>query len=397
MKYIHILSSIIFCCCNNNQQAGIIKAADSSQSVSLATPINVDAAQKEALSKKWVLKDFYSAEWELEKLTDSIYNSLNSKEKAAQMIMSATSEYYGIGLPFNKLLALYHNKIIGSVLFLKGRKTVFAQQIILINKTSKTQNIFPAVFACDCEPALFHKKFTDADSLSPANQQHTIEDVQRISIVIAAEMKRMGLHWNFAPVADLSVNKEIIDNRSFGNKNSEVVEKSGMFIKTFTANNIATSVKHFPGHGVVKGDSHKKLVYIDSAFEEVENFAAIIQQANPISVMTGHIAVNNNPGMNTNGIPATLSGKIVNTLLKDSLHFKGIVVTDAMNMKAVKNFEDADFRAVMAGNDLILIPDNPEALNKKIVIQLNRKDNKSISTSIKKIIRLKICLGIIAN
>ncbi|MBK8300436.1 MAG: hypothetical protein IPK90_08300 [Chitinophagaceae bacterium] len=96
-------------------------------------------------------------------------------------------------------------------------------------------------------------------------------------------------------------------------------------------------------------------------------------------------------------MPATLSKQIVTRLLKDSLGFSGIVVTDAMNMGAVKSIKDADIKAVLAGNDLILIPEQIQSLHKRIIVMLNGDDKtrKRISSSIKKIIRLKICLGLL--
>ncbi|MBK8300435.1 MAG: glycoside hydrolase family 3 protein [Chitinophagaceae bacterium] len=242
-------------------------------------------------SVQWDLKYFYSTDKILARLVDSIYNSFSPSEKAAQMIMVATSEYKGIGLPFPAVLKLYNSRITGSILFLKGKKATFEREISTLNKASADNKIFPAVFACDCEPSLYHKKFTDADSVLPASELKEVADVQKVAAVISIEMKKMGIHWNFAPVADINSNKEIIDTRSFGDNNTEVIEKSTAFIRTSTESNIVTSVKHFPGHGAVKGDSHKNLVYIDSSFKEVQNFASIIQLGNPISVMVGHIAV----------------------------------------------------------------------------------------------------------
>lgn len=392
------LATFIFLltCCTDHQQKTVDKSYKNGPE-SVKKPVLLPIDKQQNLSKKWGLKDFYTDKEELKDVVDSIYESLTDAEKAAQMIMVATSEYKGIGLPFKKALSLYRNRIIGAVLFLKGKRSVFKQEISEFNKTSKVDRLLPAVYACDCEPSLFHKKFTDADSLTPASELNKIDEVEKMASVISLEMKRMGLHWNFAPVADININREIIDNRSFGNNESEVIEKSSVFIQSSTDHNIATSVKHFPGHGSVKGDSHKSLVYIDSQLNELSNFASIISKANPVSVMIGHIAIINNPALNTSGMPSTISKKIVTDLLKDSLGFKGIVVTDAMNMGAVKNIKDADFKAVLAGNDIILIPEQALALHKKIVTLLksSNENRNRISASVKKIIRLKICLGLL--
>lgn len=396
MSYYAIILFLIFaasCDGNNN-----------SSKPGTVTPVVILPPEKpepvvKAVKKIWSLNDFYSNDKALAAMVDSIYSKLSPAGKASQMIMIATSEYKGIGVPFPMAFKLYISGITGSVLFLKGRRKEFAREIALLNKASKEHKMIPPVFACDCEPSLFHKKFTDADSLTPAAFLTSVQDVRQMALLISAEMKKMGIHWNFAPVADISENKEIIDTRSFGDNDSAVVEKSIAFIKATENNGVATSVKHFPGHGAVKGDSHKNLVYIDSAFRELDNFSVILQKGNPISVMVGHIAVRNIPGQYTDGLPATLSEKLVTGLLKDSIGFKGIVITDAMNMKAVKNIDNAGWKAVMAGNDLVLIPEKIQELHQKIMKFLagNSKIAKRLSVSIKKIIRLKICLGLFNN
>jgi beta-N-acetylhexosaminidase len=171
------------------------------------------------------------------------------------------------------------------------------------------------------------------------------------------------------------------------------------FIQASTKMNIATSIKHFPGHGAVKGDSHKQLVYIETFLSELDNFRQVIQMGKPISVMVGHIAVRNNADFGTKGLPATISENIIRKLLIDSLGFKGIVITDAMNMSAVKPIRGVDLKAVLAGNDMILFPSNPRQLHRSIVQILTTPGIQSerVGESIRKIIRLKICLGLVAQ
>jgi beta-N-acetylhexosaminidase len=387
---------LLYCCNNQQQEKNLEKSATKFQHYPVEKPETKIPAYK---NRQWNIGNYYDRDKLLQKKVDSIYQKLSNSEKAAQMIMAATSEDKGFGLPFSDVLKLYKSHVIGSVLFLKGKRSTFTNEIFTLNKISADKKILPAVFACDCEPSLFHIKFTDADSLTATSQLKNTDDVQKVVTLISKEMKEMGIHWNFAPVADINTNKEIIKNRSFGADNAEVINKSIAFIKTSTDNNIATSIKHFPGHGAVKGDSHKNLVFIDSTLTELDNFDSIIRQTNPVSVMIGHIAIKNHTELSTSGKPATLSKNIVTGLLKKSLGFEGIVITDAMNMGAVRNIEDADFQAVKAGNDLILIPQNIPLLHKKLMklLETESESKKSISASIKKIIRLKICLGILNN
>ncbi len=368
---------------------------------SLPRPMGNTLVRQEAATEKklvpWTINSFYSNDTLLDRLTDSIYNSLSDKEKVAQLIMPGTSSRKNIGLPFSEIKRLYNNRQIGGVVFLKGNKIEFASQISELNKTSKSNKALPLIFSCDCEPALFHKKFMDADSLTTTSSLKTSEQVRKVVDDIASQIKTMGIHWNLAPVVDLSTNKEIIDNRSFGSDNKHVVSQSIAFISQSSQQNIATTVKHFPGHGSVKGDSHHKLVYADSSLPELSNFKAVIEAASPASVMLGHIAIPKNSRYNTKGLPASISKEVVTGLLRENLEFNGIIITDAMNMAAVKNFRDADFKAIQAGNDMVLMPLNVVALHTRLLGELKRNSllKEQLVASIKKVIRLKICVGAI--
>ena len=348
-------------------------------------------------TNEWTLKDFYSQNKKLQHLTDSIYIYLNMPERAAQMIMTATGEYEGIGYPYKYVEKLYQDKIIGGVLFLKGSQSGFSRETRNLVKISVEQKLFPLVFSCDCEPTLFHKKIIGVAPVTPADRLTSDKAVEKTAIGISTQMRQIGIHWNFAPVADISTNKAIINTRSFGSDNDKVVARSVSFVRSSANLNIVTSIKHFPGHGAVKGDSHKKLVYIDSSLTEINNFSNIIKKGNPISVMVGHIAIRNNRAYGTSGMPATLSDKVIRKLLIDSLGFRGIIITDAMNMGAVKEIPGADLKAVLAGNDIILYPNNARALHADLVRILRTNGEKSdrLTYSIKKIIRLKICLGLL--
>lgn len=356
-----------------------------------------DHSLNTADTRKWTIGMFYTKDSLLKIITDSIYLSLNNNERAAQMIMPATSEFPRIGLRFPEIMNLYSRGVIGGVLFLKGKESHFAAQIKLLNQKSVENKMLPLVFSCDCEPTLFHKKFIDQDSFPSANSILSPNQSAIIAKSISVNMVENGLNWNFAPVTDISKNKEIIDRRSFGENPEDIISKAVAFVKSSANENIATTLKHFPGHGAVNGDSHHDLVFIDSSLTELNNFKEVITKASPISIMIGHIAIKNNPTLSTNGMPSSLTKKIVTQLLKDSIGFKGIIVTDAMNMGAVKKIPDADILAVLAGNDVIVYPLNPIQLHKRIIRMLKSggPESENIKTSIKKIIRLKICLGII--
>ncbi len=321
---------------------------------------------------------------------DSIYNQLSIDEKAAQLIMVGTSEKYGIGLPYPTVKYLVKNNIVGSVLFLKGNSEHFKQQRIELDSTNKS--VINQIYACDCEPSLFHKKFVDVDSVFPTNYLTDTFLVNQTVTTINSKMNNMGLQINFAPVADVAINQEIINNRSFGNDAQQIEFLSNHFINKSRKQAILCAIKHFPGHGAVIGDTHKEKVFIDGDLTELETFKNIINTSKPAYVMIGHMSVENNPKYSTNGKPCSISRNIVTNLLKTNIGYTGIVITDAMNMKAVKSYANADWQAILAGNDMVLMPNNVEKLHSQIVenLKLNNAISKQLETSIKKVLKLKI-------
>ncbi len=232
--------------------------------------------------------------------------------------------------------------------------------------------------------------------IQAAAQQKDTEAVVTNTGKINEIVKRVGVRLNFAPVVDIAANKSVINKRSFGSNPDTIITLSGQFVKTSQDAGIATTLKHFPGHGAVKGDSHKQSVYIDGALTELNTFKALIQsETPPIAVMVGHIIVKNNERYNTKGLPATLSPVIVTDLLRHELGFEGIITTDALNMEAAAKVPDADWKAVQAGVDLVLMPADARALNKRIVDALAKNDavSRQLEASIKRIIKLKLALA----
>lgn len=323
-----------------------------------------------------------------------IYNQLTDEERAAQMIMIASSET--LGFPYASYVKPKIDKgVAGNVIFLKGTTTNFKKQETYLSN-SITKGLLP-IFGCDCEPSLFHYKFTDKKRMLPTSKlQDSLKIVQSLD-TINRVMEDLHININFAPVVDMAVNKEIISNRSMSTDPKKLVYLNSIFVNHEQNNNIAATIKHFPGHGTVIGDTHHNKVWINGKMTELENFRNVIKKSDPLLVMIGHISIKNNPeGYNTeNGIPSSISRKIVTDLLKKDIGFTGIATTDALNMGAVKNIPNADFEAVKAGIDLVLMPNNPEKLHAQLTAALKANDAlaKQIETSVKKIILLKVITG----
>lgn len=355
-----------------------------------------ESNKADATAAAFSLADFFASSPRLDSAVEARFAALSNDERAAQMIMHATSEQNGAALPFAKAKDLYAKGLIGGVLFLKGDVKVFQKQIRLLDSVSRKQNRLPPAYACDCEPTLYHKKFLGVDSVPPAPNLKDSGQVIKAAQTIATNIKAMGIGINFAPVADVALNKEVINKRSFGTVPADVIAKSTAFVKATQSLNVVSAVKHFPGHGAVKGDTHKGQVTIQGELTELATFQKIIAQSQPVMVMVGHMSVAQNKDYGTAGRPCTLAEVIATKLLKGRLNYRGIVITDAMRMQAVKAVPDADWKAVQAGADVVLIPINPVRLHGQISRALRQNEmKKGLEASVKKVLRMKICLGLL--
>lgn len=340
------------------------------------------------------LQNFYNEDPILEYQVDEIFNSLNDAGRVAQMIVTSAGE---LGKPEEVVLKLARENKIGGVVFLKGTKENHKRVIDELNAISDAQNQLPLMYSIDAEPSLFNGRLKGTNPMMKTIDIKTIEQSDSIARIINEQLLEIGFHQNFAPVVDISPQNEAIKNRSFGSDKEKVIELSNQFIQTTQEQGIVATAKHFPGHGLVKGDTHKKSVYIDGELQELDIYPPLIQSG-VLSIMIAHITILNNEKYNTNGLPASCSRKIVTDLLKDELGFTGLIITDALNiMKAVTIIDNAPLLASKAGNDVLLMPiDETDTINS--ILKEMEKDpiyKAQVYQSVKKIIRLKIALGLI--
>ncbi|UKN01940.1 serine hydrolase [Paracrocinitomix mangrovi] len=259
---------------------------------------------------------------------------------------------------------------LGGLIFFKGHPT---DQVNIYNRLQKQSKI-PMMIGIDGEWGLSMR--LDSTVNYPRQMMlGALPDDQLILEMgkqIGAQCKRMGIHVNFAPVIDVNNNaaNPVINNRSFG-EIRELVAKYGIaYMKGMQDQGVLACGKHFPGHGDTDMDSHKALPTIPYSFDRLDSlelypFKSLIAQQ-LASIMVAHLYI---PELDaTPNQASTLSAKIVNGLLRDSLGFEGLVFTDAMMMKGVSDHYgagDMDVRALMAGNDIILFPlDVPLAVTK---------------------------------
>ena len=220
--------------------------------------------------------------------------------------------------------------------------------------------------------------------------------------VIALESRAAGVHWIFAPDADVNNNPDnpIINIRSFGENPKSVGEFVAQEIRGIEENGALATAKHFPGHGDVSVDSHLSLPTVPGDRKELEAtelvpFRAAIA-ASVGSIMPGHLSV---PAFEPDpSVPATTSRNILTGLLRDELKFKGLVVTDAMDMGGVTSRYppgEAAVRAVEAGADVLLMPPVPDAAMAGLerAVRSGRITEKRIDESVRRILQAKSRLG----
>jgi beta-glucosidase-like glycosyl hydrolase/CubicO group peptidase (beta-lactamase class C family) len=325
---------------------------------------------------------------------DAVFSSMSLDDKIAQTIM--------IRAHSNKT-ASYHKMVentirdynVGGLCFFQGGP---ARQIDLINKYQSISQI-PLLIAIDGEWGAAMR----LDSLWKFPRQMTLGAIQNDSLIyemgveIARQMKLLGVNINFAPVADVNNNplNPVINSRSFGEKAENVAKKSIMYMKGMQDNGVIACAKHFPGHGDTDADSHKQLPSINCDSTELANihlypFQQLIDSGIQ-SVMVAHLSV---PTIDSGGFATTLSEIAIEGLLKKSMNFKGLIITDALEMKGVTNyFEGGELavKAFQAGNDILLMPENVgnaiESIKKAVLN--NEISEERLEHSVKKILAAK--------
>lgn len=347
-------------------------------------------SQPTVTQKSFSLYDYYSDDMVLQQLTDSVFNALTPRQRLSRMIITSAGE---LGKPQSTVTKLVENESVGGVLFLKGQSQNHKTFIDSLNALSS----LPLFYSIDAEPSLIPRRLPDIEeSFKAAADIADSAEAYQSGNRIAALVNSLGFNWNYAPVVDLSTSNEAIKTRSFGSDQNDVITKAKAFIEGTRAGNVIDCIKHFPGHGLVSGDTHKKNVFIDGELKEVDTYKPLIE-AGALSVMVAHITVENNAEYGTNGKPSSCSRKIVTDLLREELGFDGIIITDAMNMAAAVNEgESAPLTAAKAGNDMILMPQNEEKLLAEMLAEYN--SNEELKTqwdaSVRRIIKLAICAGI---
>lgn len=338
------------------------------------------------------------AQTDEERWVDSVYNSLTVEQRVGQLINVRAN------LPnkpyFDEVQELIQKYNIGGVTFFRTDAAPLLNQVNCWQAQAQT----PLMVGIDAEWGL-GMRINDAISYP---YQMTLGAIQNQSLIgemgcqVAEQCRRIGINVNFAP--DIDVNNEptnpVIGMRSFGESAEAVAQRGAQYALALQNNGVLPTMKHFPGHGDTKTDSHETLPKVDKPLKEIQQlelypFDYLIDKG-VAGAMVGHLYMPAlEPVKNTS---SSLSKNVVANYLKEKMHFEGLIFTDAMEMKgAYKNMspDSVGFAALMAGNDVILMPINPEKTIQVIVNQSYKKEvSDRIEESCKKILKYKYRLGI---
>jgi beta-N-acetylhexosaminidase len=277
---------------------------------------------------------------------------------------------------------------------LNGTVEQFTTWIQAFSTLNQSQGNLPFLYSADAEPSLVNRKIMGSTPVKKANEIDSIQEVESVTQKISSDLNKIGINYNFSPVVDMSPNSTV-GYRSFGKNPENIIPWSNQFIQTTQQNNIIATAKHFPGHGLVSGDTHKSLQVINGPLKEIQNYPPLIKNG-VLSIMVAHIAIENNKIFSTDGLPSTCSKKVVHDLLRDSLKFEGLIVTDAMNMGGVRNVPNNNTKAIAAGCDILLMPADARKAHGELMMAYDDSEMKeTVNASVKRIIRMKICLGLL--
>lgn len=333
------------------------------------------------------------------KWVDSLYNSMTLKEKVGQLYMVQVMSSQDTNTK-NALIKQITEYNIGGIIYSNGGPVKQAKLNNELQSLSKT----PLLIGMDAEWGLSMR--LDSTYAFPWNMTlGAIKDnnlVEKTGKHIGEHCKRLGVHFNFAPVVDINTNPKnpIIGNRSFGEDRDNVTEKASYFMKGMQSAGVLANAKHFPGHGDTDSDSHKTLPTINFSEKRIDSielypYRELIKEGLS-SVMVAHLNV---PSLDATGYPSSLSKHIVTDILKTNLGFEGLIFTDALTMKGAADFSeigDIDLAAFQAGNDVMLMSEDVGKGISKIVEAYNNGiiTEERLAHSVKKILQAKYKVGL---
>ncbi|HEY3388136.1 MAG TPA: glycoside hydrolase family 3 N-terminal domain-containing protein [Prolixibacteraceae bacterium] len=309
---------------------------------------------------------------------DSVFNSLTPDERIAQLIWIDVSGDENLQKQL-QVAELVRRNNFGGLVFFEGTAVKQSQLINYYQSLART----PLMVAMDAEwgPGMRLDEIVPFPYNMTMGASSDDELVEKCAAAMAVQLKRLGVQISFGPVADINTEplNPIIGMRSFGESRDRVIRKSLAYMKGLQENGIIAVAKHYPGHGDAKTDSHLSLPllpYPRQRLDSMELFPFKRLSAEGIGgIMTAHMRV---PALDPNGEgPSSLSNSAVEGVIRKEWNYKGLIITDAMNMggaSITKKPGSIDVQAIQAGNDVIEFPVNGEATLKAIKEAIQNKE-----------------------
>ena len=330
---------------------------------------------------------------------DSVYNRLNTEERIAQLIMVAA--YSNRGEEHKaEILRLISEQKIGGLIFFQGGPV---RQGRLTNEYQASSAV-PLLIAMDAEWGLgMRLDSTISYPYQMALGALTSDSmIYQMGVQVARQLKRMGVQVNFAPVMDINNNPEnpVINYRSFGEDKMNVARKAIAYMTGMQDNGVLTTAKHFPGHGDTGTDSHFALPQINHSRGRLDSLELYpFRQAIYAGIGGVMVAHLNIPALDSVVRPSTLSKPIITDLLKRELDFKGLIVTDAMNMQAITASNPpgvVDRDALIAGNDMLEFTEDVSRTISEVKKALKQGtiSQKDIDDKCRKVLAIKYWAGL---
>lgn len=338
---------------------------------------------------------FVSDDSEYARKADSAFATLTDAQRVAQLIVTTGGR---LGKSQVDIRRLVGEGVVGGVIYLANDYEDHRAQVADVRAAERAAQVpVPFWYSIDAEPSLMHRRIIGGPPVTAAADMTTDAQAARVATTIDSVLHDLGYHWNFAPVIDLGTENAAIKNRSFGFSPDTVASRAIAFVKATQAGGVMACIKHFPGHGLVEGDTHKGSVYVEGEMREYPVYEAVLAEADPLSLMVGHITVKDNE-YDTGDLPASLSRRISHDLVRDKLGYPGIVVTDALNMMAAatKYGPEAPLMASKAGADVILMPQDERLVHQQITAAMAEDDayEAQVYESVDRVLRAKAWLGL---
>lgn len=327
-------------------------------------------------------------------------NELSIQEKIGQMIIIGMDTNY-ITDRIKTMITKY--KIGGIILYRKNFNT-YAEMIKLIKqlKELNKSNKIPLFISIDQEGGRVNRMPKEIKNLPPASiiaKQGKMELVKESADITGEILAKSGYNLNFSPVLDIKRfgDSHAVGDRCYGENREDVTKYGIAVMKELQSKGVISVVKHFPGHGATKKDSHYMLPIIKESIENIERedmfpFEEAIKNGAD-AILVGHLLIKNVTWM----YPASLSRKFIIKYLRKKYKYNGVVLTDDLKMRAIKflyGTDNAVVKAFDAGNDIILFRFNQEeerrAVEKiKNLVEKGKIKESRINRSVKRIIKLK--------